>query len=121
MLITLCKSKIHRATVTDANLQYVGSITIDSILMKQANLREFEQVHIVNNNNGARFVTYVIEGEAHSGTICLNGAASRLVQPGDIIIIISYAQFNEAEANAFKPTIVHVDSKNRFVELSARA
>jgi aspartate 1-decarboxylase len=117
MLLTLCKSKIHRATVTDANLAYVGSITIDSVLMKQARLREFEQVHIVNNNNGARFVTYVIEGEANSGTICLNGAASRLVQPGDIIIIISYAQFTEAEAEHFQPTIVHVNEKNQIKKL----
>ncbi|MCW5589844.1 MAG: aspartate 1-decarboxylase [Legionellales bacterium] len=115
MQLTMCRSKIHRATVTDANLNYVGSITIDKILLQEANLREFEQVHIVNNNNGARFVTYIIEGEPGSGTICLNGAASRLAQPGDIIIIIGYGIFDEAELNHFQPKIVYVDPANRLI------
>lgn len=114
MLINMCKSKIHRAQVTDANLNYVGSITIDENLMIAANLREFEQVHVVNNNNGARFVTYVIKGDKNSGVICLNGAASRLAVPGDIIIILSYASLNEAELATFQPTVVYVDQHNRI-------
>lgn len=121
MNVQMCKSKIHRATVTDANLNYVGSITIDEALMKAANLREFEQVHIVNNNNGARFVTYIIKGEANTGTICLNGAASRLVQPGDVIIILSYASLSQAELASFSPAIVHVDPENHIIsETSAK-
>ncbi len=92
------KSKIHRATVTEANLDYVGSVTIDSELMKAANILPHEKVQIVNNNNGARLETYVIEGEPNSKTICLNGAAARLVQPGDTVIIISYCQVTEHEA-----------------------
>ncbi len=115
MQVTMCKSKIHRATVIDADLNYVGSITIDANLMAAAGLREFEQVHVVNNNNGARLVTYVIEGEANSGIICLNGAAARLAQPGDIVIIISYGVYEEAELENFKPTIVHVDQHNKIV------
>lgn len=116
MLTHVCKSKIHRATVTDANLNYMGSITIDENLMKAASLIEYEQVHIVNNMNGARFVTYVIKGEPGSGVICLNGAASRLVQPGDIVIIISYGIFSEAELQDFKCAIVHVDDKNKIIQ-----
>ena len=109
----MMKSKIHRATVTDANLNYVGSITIDRELMELGDLLEYEQVAVVDIDNGARFETYVIEGERGSGTICLNGAAARLVQPGDKIIIISYADFDQAELDGFEPTIVHVDTSNR--------
>ena len=107
----MMKSKIHRATVTEANLNYVGSITIDSSLMEAADLLEHEQVHIVNVDNGARFETYVIEGASGSGTICLNGAAARLVQPGDKVIIISYGHYEPSEYEA--PVVVHVDESNR--------
>lgn len=106
MQIHVLKSKIHRATVTDADLNYVGSITIDEDLMDAANLIEGEKVQIVNNNNGERFETYVITGERKSGTITLNGAAARRVMKGDIIIIISYAILDAEEAKTFKPTIV---------------
>ena len=110
MLIEVLKSKLHRLTVTDANLNYVGSITVDKDLMDAANLIEGEKVHIVNNNNGERFETYVIKGERGSGTICLNGAAARKVQPGDIIIILSYALMDFEEAKTFKPVIVYPDT-----------
>lgn len=112
---TMMKSKIHRATVTDANLNYVGSITIDRDLMDAADLHTWEQVAVVNINNGARFETYVIEGEAASGDMCLNGAAARLVHPGDKIIVISYGSYSESELADFEPTIVHVDDANRIV------
>lgn len=107
----MMKSKIHRATVSDANLNYVGSITIDRRLMELADLLPHEQVCIVDINNGARFETYVIEGE--DGDMCLNGAAARLVQPGDKIIVISYADYDEAELAGFQPRVVHVDDTNR--------
>ncbi len=110
------KSKIHRATVTEANLNYVGSITIDESLMEAADLLENEKVQIVNNNNGARLETYVIPGPRGSGVICLNGAAARLVQPGDVVIIISYAVISQEELSSHKPTIVFVDEKNQPVE-----
>lgn len=115
MLRTMFKSKIHRATVTEANLNYVGSITIDSDLLKAADILEYEQVAVVNINNGARFETYTIAGPAGTGVICLNGAAARLAHPGDLVIIISYAQMNEAELANFQPTVVLVDEKNRAV------
>jgi len=111
------KSKIHRATVTEANLNYVGSITIDESLMEAADLLENEKVQIVNNNNGARLETYVIPGPRGSGVICLNGAAARLVQPGDVVIIISYAVISQEELSSHKPTVVFVDEKNQPVEL----
>ncbi|MDR2853688.1 MAG: aspartate 1-decarboxylase [Prevotellaceae bacterium] len=111
MLITLLKSKIHRVSVTDANLNYVGSITIDEDLMDAANILEYEQVSIVDNNNGERFETYVIKGKRGSGTICLNGAAARRVQQGDIVIIMTYATMTPEEAKTFKPTIVFPDTK----------
>ncbi|MBS3899300.1 MAG: aspartate 1-decarboxylase [Dethiobacter sp.] len=114
---TMCKSKIHRATVTDANLNYVGSITIDEDLMDAADLLPYEQVQIVNNNNGARFETYIIKGKRGTGTICLNGAAARLVQPGDIIIIISYVQVAESQARNFKPRILAVNEKNQITAI----
>ncbi|WP_018751366.1 aspartate 1-decarboxylase [Paenibacillus sanguinis] len=116
MYRTMMKSKIHRATVTEANLHYVGSITIDEDLMETSDLLENEQVQIVNNNNGARLETYVIPGPRGSGVICLNGAAARLVQPGDNVIIISYAQMSPEEVRSHKPTIVFVDENNRPVE-----
>ena len=109
----LMKSKIHRATVTDANLDYQGSITIDRDLMEGADLMEFERVQVVNINNGARFETYVIPGERASGTICLNGAAARLVQRGDKVIVISYASYSAEELEGLEPTILTVDEDNR--------
>ena len=114
MFVTMMKSKIHCATVTQAELNYMGSITIDGTLIKAAGLLPGEKVQIVNNNNGARLETYVIEGEDNSGTICLNGAAARMVQVGDIVIIISYALFDEAEAKIFQPKVVVVDRENRI-------
>ena len=107
---TMMKSKIHRATVTDANLNYVGSITIDRDLMEAADLREFEQVHVVDIDNGARLETYVIEGAAGSGTMCLNGAAARLVQRGDKVIVISYGVYDEAELERHEARVVHVEA-----------
>ncbi|CAG5007024.1 Aspartate 1-decarboxylase [Dyadobacter sp. CECT 9275] len=115
MQITLMKSKIHRVKVTQAELNYVGSITIDEDLMDAAGLIENEQVHIVNNNNGERFVTYVIKGERGTGMICLNGAAARRVQIGDIIIIIAYGTMSQEEAKSFKPMVVFPDHNNRLV------
>lgn len=117
MFITLMKSKIHRARVTDANLNYVGSITLDEDLMEKAGIIRNEKVQVVNNNNGKRFETYVIPGERNSGIICLNGAAARLAHPGDIIIIISYGIFKHEEALGFKPKIVFVDDRNRILYL----
>lgn len=110
----MMKSKLHRATVTEANLEYVGSITIDRDLMDAADLLPNEKVQVVDNNNGARLETYVIEGPRGSGVICLNGAAARLVQPGDNVIIISYAELEDAEARAWEPTVVFVDEDNRI-------
>jgi aspartate 1-decarboxylase len=114
MQIEILKSKIHRATVTDANLNYVGSITIDEALMNAANLIEHEKVQVVNNNNGERFETYVIKGERNSGVICLNGAAARKVQPNDIVIIVSYASMDFEVAKTFKPSVIFPDSKNKI-------
>lgn len=116
MFVTLFKSKIHRATVTEANLNYMGSITIDQALLEAAGIFPHEKVQIVNNNNGARFETYVISGPRDSGIICLNGAAARLVQPGDTVIIISYAMMTPEEAASFSPKVVVVDKQNRVVE-----
>jgi aspartate 1-decarboxylase len=113
---TMMKSKIHRATVTDADLNYRGSITIDRDLMDAAELLEFEQVHVVDIDNGARFETYVIEGPRGSGVICLNGAAARLVQRGDKVIVISYAGYSEAELAAHTPVVVHVDEQNTMIQ-----
>ena len=110
MYIQVIKSKLHRVTVTGANLHYIGSITIDEDLMEAANLIEGEKVQIVNNNNGERIETYVIKGERGSGMICLNGAAARKFQPGDIIIIMSYALLDFEEAKQFKPVIVFPDT-----------
>ncbi|MBK7869969.1 MAG: aspartate 1-decarboxylase [Saprospiraceae bacterium] len=114
MLIHRFKSKIHRATVTEANLNYIGSITIDEALMDAANLIEGEKVQIVNNNNGERFETYIIKGERNSGVICLNGAAARKVQVGDTVIIIAYALMDFEEAKTFQPSIAFPDEHNRI-------
>ncbi|WP_297177756.1 aspartate 1-decarboxylase [uncultured Porphyromonas sp.] len=116
MLIELLKSKIHRVTVTEANLSYVGSITIDQDLIDAANILPGEKVQIVDNNNGARLETYVIAGERGSGVVCLNGAAARLVQPGDVVIIMAYAWMTYEEAQGFKPAVVFPDSDtNRLI------
>ena len=117
MLRTMFKSKIHRATVTEADLHYVGSVTVDADLMDAADLLPGELVHIVDIDNGSRLETYVIEGERGSGVIGINGAAAHLVKPGDLVIIISYAQVEDAEARTMRPTVVHVDSANRIVAL----
>lgn len=110
MYVSVLKSKIHRVTVTEANLNYIGSITIDEDLMDAANMIEYEHVYIVDNNNGERFETYVIKGKRGSGVICLNGAAARRVQIGDIIIIMSYAQMDFEEAKVSKPCIIFPDT-----------
>src|SRR5689334_20520782 len=111
----LLKSKIHRATVTDAQLHYEGSVTIDIDLMRAANIVEHEQVQIYNVDNGNRLTTYAIPGPAGSGTICINGAAAHLVSPGHLIIICSYAQFEEIELETHHPRVVHVDGDNRMI------
>jgi aspartate 1-decarboxylase len=110
MFIEIIKSKIHRVTVTEANLNYIGSITIDEDLLDAANLIPNEKVSVVNNNNGERFETYIIKGERGSGVVCLNGAAARKVQPGDIIIIMSFALMDFDEARSFKPTVIFPDT-----------
>ena len=114
MTIEIVKSKIHRATITEANLNYIGSITLDLDLMEAANLIEFEKVHVVNINNGARFETYVIKGERGTGEICMNGAAARLVQVNDLVIIISYAHMDFEEAKSFKPIILFPNADNKL-------
>ncbi len=114
MMIQILKSKIHRAIVTQAELHYVGSITIDEALMEAANLIENELVQVLNVNNGERFETYVIKGERNSGVICLNGPAARLAQVGDPVIVISYAVMDFEKAKTFKPTLVFPDSNNRL-------
>ena len=121
MLVTVVKSKIHRVTVTEANLNYIGSITIDEDLMDAANLIENEKVQIVNNNNGERFETYIIKGERGTGVICLNGAAARKVQPGDVVIIMSYALMDFEEAKTFRPAVVFPDTAtNKLVWKNSR-
>lgn len=119
MLRTMLKSKIHRATVTTANLHYVGSVTIDADLMDAADLLEGEQVTIVDITNGARLVSYTITGERGSGVIGINGAAAHLVHPGDLVIIIGYGAMEDAEARAYEPSIVFVDADNRPVDIGA--
>jgi aspartate 1-decarboxylase len=109
----MMKSKIHRATVTEANLNYVGSITIDTELLEAADILPHEKVQVLNINNGARFETYAIPGERGSGVICVNGAAARLVQPGDIVIIISYGFYSDEEARNLTPRVVFVDARNK--------
>lgn len=117
MMLTMFKSKIHRATITEANLEYKGSLTLDPDLMEAANMLVHEQVHVLNINTGDRFTTYIIEGPRGSGVVCLNGAAARLGQPGDKIIAITYAQMAAAEARDFKPIAVHVDERNRITHI----
>ena len=117
MILNLLKAKIHCATVTEANLQYMGSITIDEALMDAAGILANERVQITDNNNGARMETYVIPGERGSGVICLNGAAARCVQPGDIVIIMAYAFMEEAEAKVYQPKVVMVNEKNEVREI----
>lgn len=116
MQLTLLKVKLHQATVTEANLNYTGSITIDKTLLEQSGILVWEKVSVMNNNNGQRFETYVIEGEAGSGTICLNGAAARLVQPGDKIIIIAYVTLSPEEAKKHKPAVFILDENNRITK-----
>jgi aspartate 1-decarboxylase len=116
MLVTICKSKIHRIKVTEADLNYEGSITIDKSLLDKANILPQEKVQVVNLNNGARFETYVLVGEENSGTICLNGPAARLGQVGDLLIVISYCHLEFEEAKKFQPKVIYVDKENRIVE-----
>ncbi len=113
---TMLKSKIHRARVTNLNIDYEGSITIDKKLMVEADILPYEQVQVLNINNGARFTTYAIEGAKDSGQICLNGASARLAQKGDIILILVYCQVEDNKANNYLPQIVYVDNKNRIIE-----
>lgn len=118
MTITMLKAKIHRATVTQAELDYVGSITVDSELLEKSGIMEYEKVQIVDVNNGARFETYTIAGERGSGVMCLNGAAARMVQTGDKIILMSYAQMTPEEAEKMHPTVLFVDEKNRVTKIT---
>ena len=111
---SMLKSKIHRARVTDCNIDYEGSITIDTILLQAADMLPYERVEVLNINNGARFTTYAIEGEAGSGDICLNGAAARLASRGDLVIILTYHDIPDDEASSVKPKVVYVDEKNRI-------
>lgn len=119
MLRTVCKSKIHRAIVTEANVHYAGSITLDADLMKAADLVPYEQVHVVDIDNGARLVTYCIEGPSGSGTVCMNGAAARLIAAGDRVIVISYAQVTPAELETLAPKVVTLDAQNRIQDVIA--
>ncbi|WP_433371571.1 aspartate 1-decarboxylase [Actinoplanes sp. CA-142083] len=119
MLRTMLKSKIHRATVTQADLHYVGSVTVDLDLMEAADLLPGEQVAIVDVTNGARLETYVIPGSRGSGVIGINGAAAHLIHPGDLVILIAYAQMDNAEARTYQPRVVHVNADNQIIELGA--
>ena len=115
MKINLLKSKIHRATVTTANLDYIGSISIDKVLMKAANIYNFEEVHVLNVTNGQRLITYAIPADKHSGEICINGAAAHLVSKGDIVIIVAYGSISESDTEKHTPRIVHVNEQNELV------
>lgn len=117
MMLTMFKSKIHRATVTQADLNYTGSLTLDPLLIEAAGMLVHEQVHVLNINTGARFTTYIIEGARGSGVVCLNGAAARLGAPGDLIIALTYAEMTPEEARAHEPVVVHVDGMNRITEV----
>lgn len=119
MLRTFMHSKIHRATVTDSHLNYIGSLTLSPELLKAADIGEGELVHVVNVNNGARFETYTILGTAGNNEVIVNGAAARLVQPGDKVIIITYAQLSDSEVAGHQPRVVHVDAENRIADESA--
>tara|TARA_B100001029_G_C14986739_1_gene409436 strand:+ start:678 stop:1052 length:375 start_codon:yes stop_codon:yes gene_type:complete len=118
MIVNALKSKIHRATVTDADINYIGSISIDRALMDSANLLPYEQVQILNITNGNRLDTYVIEGLENSGEICINGAAAHLVSPGDLVIIVSYCKIKHSELPNHKPCVVHVDKKNSIIDVA---
>ena len=118
---TMLKSKIHRATVTECDLHYVGSITIDPDLLEAADVRDYEQVHVVDVDNGARFETYTIPGTRGSGEVVINGAAARLVHRGDTVIVISYASYDESELDRYEPRVVHVDRGNRILDVDADA
>ena len=118
MQLSMLKSKIHRATVTDASVDYVGSITVDEDLLDAAGILEYEEVQVVDVNNGSRLSTYTIAGERGSGVICLNGAAARLVQPGDLVIIMAYANLSAEEAASHKPTVVFVDELNAIARVT---
>jgi aspartate 1-decarboxylase len=113
----MLKSKVHRATVTGSDLNYVGSITMDPELLEAADIREHEQVHVLDIDNGARFETYTITGTRGSGQITINGAAARLVHTGDKVIVVSYAEYDEAELDSYEPRVVHVDTDNRIVRV----
>ena len=115
MKLEILKSKIHRATVTDANLDYVGSLSLDPLLIKAAHLNEFEKIHALNISNGSRLVTYIIKGEKGLGEVCINGAAAHLATKGDLVIIASYCSLSEKELASFKPTVIHVNDKNVVV------
>ena len=116
---TMLKSKVHRATVTGSDLNYVGSITMDADLLEAADIREHEMVHVLDIDNGNRFETYTIAGAAGSGQVCVNGAAARLVHSGDKVIVVSYAEYDEAELEAYEPVVVHVDASNAIVDVDA--
>tara|TARA_Y100000748_G_scaffold234692_1_gene198636 strand:- start:2417 stop:2764 length:348 start_codon:yes stop_codon:yes gene_type:complete len=115
MILNLLKSKIHRATVTEANLDYIGSISIDAALMKAANIQEFEAVHVLNISNGERLITYAIKAPKHTGEICINGAAAHLAKEGDMVIIVAYCMIDDKQTSKHNPTIVHVDKNNKIV------
>ena len=117
MIVKALKSKIHRATVTEADLDYIGSISIDATLMKESNLLPFEHVHVLNITNGNRLETYVIEAPANSGMICINGAAAHLVSPKDLVIIVSYCELDHSKLPSFNPSIIHVDKENKIVDI----
>ena len=119
MMLHMLKSKIHRATITEANLNYAGSITLDPLLIEAAGMLVYEQVQVLNINTGARFETYIIAGERGAGAVCLNGAAARLGHPGDLIIALTYALMDAEEARSHIPRIVHVDEKNRIVRVDS--
>ena len=119
MIVNALKSKIHRATVTDADINYIGSISIDKALMAAANLLPYEQVQVLNITNGNRLDTYVIEGSENSGEICINGAAAHLVSPGDLVIIVSYCKVKHSELPNHKPCVVHVDKKNSIIDVAS--
>ena len=116
---TMLKSKVHRATVTGSDLNYVGSITMDSDLLEAADIREHELVHVLDIDNGNRFETYTIAGVPGSGQVCVNGAAARLVHSGDKVIVVSYAEYDEAELESYEPIVVHVDAANSIVDVDA--
>lgn len=115
----MLKSKIHRATVTEADLNYVGSITLDAELLEAADILEYEQVHVLDVNNGNRLLTYALAGPRGSGQCCINGAAARLVHPGDIVLVLTYSQFPEEEARHLRPIVVHVDERNRIARIDS--